>query len=75
MYNMCRNLLFQIIVDNYDRIEKQAKLFNDQAEFGSWTNQFNQWKFSGLRKKGTANVEHGIIRAVHPNGNIDVRSY
>ena len=73
MYNMCRNSLIHIFVDNYDRIEKQAKLFNDQAEFGSWTS--NQWKLSGMKKIGTANAEHGITRAVRPNGNIEVESF
>ena len=54
MYNKCRNSLFHLLVDNYDRIEKQANLFTDQAEFGSW--KIKEYKFSGMRKKGTAVV-------------------
>ena len=71
MYNKCRNSLFHLLVDNYNQIEKQANLFTDQAEFGSWT---EGQKYSGMRMKGTANIEHGIIRVVLPDGNIQVMS-
>ena len=70
MYNKCRHLLFQILVENYNRIETQHKLFSEEAEFGSLV--IDGWKFYGMRKKGTACVEHGISRVVLSNGNIQV---
>ena len=74
MYNKCRNFLFQILVDNYNRIETQHKFFSEEAEFGSWIDN-NGWKYTGMRKKGTTCVEHGIIRAVLPDGGIEIKSY